>query len=154
MNKIIAILALVGALLGVHYWSQGVAVRDAVKIATADLNKEWQAKVDEAQAKSDKADEELKKTHYEELQTKNQAFLAINGKLNARIVSLQNRPTRTEYITLHPEAGAACTGRELPREDAGFLEGEAASAQKRVIERDYYYNEYEALRLNIEQLRK
>ena len=142
MNRAIAILALVAALLGVHYWSQGVAVRDAVKIATADLNKDWQAKVDEDKVKSDEAQLELEETHYEELQARNKAFLDVNGKLNATIVSLRNRPTRTEYIALNPEAGNTCTGRELPREDGEFLAGEAASAQKVVAERDYYYNEY------------
>lgn len=154
MGKLIAILALLGALLGAHLWDKGVAVHNTEELVTARLNASWQKQWDLAKAKSDKAQEDLIVSHYEEVESKNAKIKIIERQRDAALISLRDRPTRTEYITDHSETGKACTGKELTREDAEFLTGEAAESNKRAVERDYYYNEYEKVRIIIEGLKK
>ncbi len=157
MNKIIAIVAIIGALLGVHYWSQGVAVDNAIELTTGRLNKEWQEKLDVSIRKKDEAQKELSISHFKEVEEKNAKIKDVTGKLNSALISLQSRPSRPQPSTDssdNPAAPKTCTGRELPREDAEFLTRESASAQAIVVERDYYYQEYENVRIILEQLRK
>lgn len=157
MYKIIAILALLGALGAAHIWDKGVAVDNAIELTTGRLNKEWQDKLDDSRRKKEKAQEELSISHFKEVEAKNAKIKDISGQLNSALISLQSRPYRPQPST--DSSGSAttpqtCTGRELPREDAEFLTRESAAAQEIVVERDYYYQEYENLRLILEQLRK
>lgn len=153
MGRLIAILALLGALLGVHLWDRGVAVHSAEERVTARLNESWQKQWDLAKTKSDKAQEDLIVSHYEEVESKNAKIKIIEHQRDAALISLRDRPARTEYITDHSETGRACTGKELTREDAEFLTGEAAESDKRAVDRDFYYNEYEKVRIILENLR-
>lgn len=70
--------------------------------------------------------------------------------------SLRKRPTRAEAAvsasTNPASAPQACTGSELPREDAEFLTREAAIAGLIAKERDFYYDRYEQSRLRLEAL--
>lgn len=157
MNKIIAIVAIIAALLGAHYWSQGVAVDNAIELTTGRLNKEWQDKMDSSIKKKDEAQSAMSISHYKELESKDAKLKDVNRKLVIANNSLQYRPSRNSPTPIPPSGatiGQTCTGAQLPREDAEFLTGEAASAAGVVIERDYYYNEYENLRFILEQLRK
>ena len=157
MYKLIAILALLGGLLGLHYWSQGVAVDNAIELTTGRLNKEWQNKMDVSLKKKDEAQAAISFSHYKELENKDAKLKDINRKLVIANNSLQSRPSRNSPSPVTPSdtaIGQTCTGPQLPREDAEFLTGEAATAAVIVIERDYYYQEYENLRIILEQLRK
>lgn len=157
MYRAIAIVVIIGALLGVHYWSQGVAVDNAIELTTGRLNKEWQNKLDASIKKKDEAQIALSDSHYKEVEAKNAKIQDISGRLSIALISLQNRPTRPQPST-DSSSGAAtpqtCTGRELPREDAEFLTRESSAAQEIVVQRDYYYQEYENVRIILEQLRK
>lgn len=64
---------------------------------------------------------------------------AINNRLNAALVELRNRPTRTELSS----NGQNGTGSSLSAEDAGFLIGEAARADKIRIALDACYKQYD-----------
>ena len=157
MYRAIAIVALLGALLGIHYWSQGVAVDNAIELTTGRLNKEWQEKLDVSIRKKDEAQKELSISHFKEVEEKNAKIKDVTGKLNSALISLQSRPSRPQSSPDSSSSTAApqtCTGRELPREDAEFLTRESAAAQAIVVERDYYYQEYENVRIILEQLRK
>lgn len=157
MYKIIGIVALIAALLGVHYWSQGVAVATAIELTTGRLNKEWQSKLDISLAKKDKAQIDLSNSHYQEVAEKDAKIKDVSGKLTIALRSLQSRPTRSESATIiasGAEVTKTCTGSSLPREDADFLTREAARADQLIVERDYYYNEYSNLQTILEQLRK
>lgn len=95
-----------------------------------------------------------------ELQTKvkelEDAKTNIEHERNVALDSLRKRPTRAEAVvsaSANPaSAPQACTGSELPREDAEFLTGEAASAALIAKERDFYYDRYEQSRLRLEAL--
>ena len=157
MNKIIAIVAIIAALLGAHYWSQGVAVGKAVELTTSRLNKEWQSKMDVSLKKKDEAQNAMSISHYKELENKDAKLKDVNRKLVIANNSLQSRPPRNSPSPVTPSGATisqTCTGSQLPREDAEFLTGEAATAAGIVIERDYYYQEYENVRIILEQLRK
>ncbi len=157
MYKIIAIVALVAALLGVHYYSQGVAVDTAIELTTGRLNKEWQTKLDVSLAKKDKAQNDLSESHFKEVEAKDAKLKDITAQRDRALISLQSRPVRPKPSTDAPsgtEAPKTCTGAQLAREDAEFLTREAARSAEIVVERDYYYNEYESLRTILEQLRK
>ena len=157
MNKIIAILALVIGLGAAHFYLQGVAVDNAIELTTGRLNKEWQEKQDAAITKKDEAQKALINSHYEEVKKKDEHLKTIERKHAALVSSLSNRPSRSEPSTDNSSDNSTsqtCTGAQLYREDGEFLAGEAARADGIVIERDFYYNEYENLRLILEQLRK
>lgn len=154
MGKLIVILAILAGLGGLHYWDKQVAIHNAEETVTARLNKSWQDQWNLAKNKADEAQNNLIISHYEEVENKNAKIKTIERQRDAAIISLRDRPTRTEYITDHSETGKACTGKELTREDAEFLTGEAAESDKRAVDRDFYYNEYEKTRIILEQLRK
>lgn len=157
MLRIIAILALLGALGAAHYHYQGVAVDEAIELTTGRLNREWQDKQDKAIAKKDKAQQDLSNSHFEEVKIKDAKLKSVNNQLGIALNSLSKRTTRSAPSPVtpsNPEAPASCTGAQLFREDAEFLTGEAARSDSIVIERDYYYNEYKSLQDILEQLRK
>lgn len=79
---------------------------------------------------------------------KQDAIQAADAKYAALLDSLRKRPTRptqTGSSTTAKTTGS-CTGAELYRDDAEFLAGQAALADKVVIERDFYYERYESAR--------
>ena len=154
MDRVILIAVLLGGLLGFHYWDRGVAVHEAEKAVTARLNKEWKDQLDASNAKAAKAASVLNESHYLEVKSKDDKINNINAKLSAALISLSHRPVRPPDNTPSSEAPSSCTGRELYREDGEFLAREASRAEAVVVERNYYYNEYESLRKTLETLRK
>lgn len=88
----------------------------------------------------------------EELEDEKTKLVSIHKSV---VDGLRNRATRAESkaastnITATPIV-QTCTGAELSREDAEFLAGESARADKVVKERDYYYGEYERARKALE----
>jgi hypothetical protein len=73
-----------------------------------------------------KKDKEAQQAVDKVRQEKNREIEAINTRLSAALVELRNRPTRQELSG----NGQAGTGASLSAEDAGFLIGEAARADK------------------------
>ena len=90
----------------------------------------------------------LKLSSARALQEKDEQIKAVDSKLASIRSELRKRPSRATA----PKNSSSCTGRELPREDAGFLAGEAARADRVLKERNYYYEEYERARLELERI--
>ena len=65
--------------------------------------------------------------------------------------SLRNRQDRPSNLSSNPNSQSTCTGTQLYREDAEFLAGEAARADQAIIDRDYYYEQYESVRRTLNQ---
>lgn len=66
---------------------------------------------------------------------------------------LRNRPSR-EHVTIYrdnPTTESACTGAQLYKEDGEFLIGEAARAERVLIERTFYYEQYEQVRKKLDE---
>ena len=142
--KLIVLAALLGALLGLHYYDKYQAI--------AEVKDEYVLKSKEVIIRTERATLALEASSRKNSKEKDAKIKSINDKLDAALISLRNRPLRTKYIEL---AGPkqACTGRELFREDGEFLTREAARADSIVVERDYYYDQYEKARLKIEELK-
>jgi uncharacterized protein HemX len=77
---------------------------------------------------------------------KNEALKKNAASLQSVIDSLRNRQARPNNLPNNSSAGSTCTGTQLYREDAEFLAREAARADSVIIERDYYYGQYESVR--------
>lgn len=154
LYKIVALAALLGALVGLHEWDKRVAVHKAEEVVILRLTNQYDKKlleaIGEAQLTRDVIEAQSQKT----IEEKDDKINSVNSKLAAALNSLHNRPTRSEQHSSNQEAPASCTGRELSREDAEFLTREAARANQVVVERDYFYNEYEIVRKNLDELRK
>lgn len=107
-------------------------------------------------AKSLNTANSLNKDLQAKLEELNNEKLSIESQRNAALDSLRKRPTRAEAVvsasTNASSVAKTCTGSELPREDAEFLTGEAASAAIIAKERDFYYDRYEQTRIKLEAL--
>jgi hypothetical protein len=141
--KIIALVVVLGALWGFHEYDKAQAV--------AQINSEWVEKNKQQQAKFNLAQSVLEEYHRADKGIKDEKIKDLDVKLANALVRLQHRPTRPTVLTV-TETRESCTGRELYREDGEFLTREAASSDKVVVERDYYYSEYEKARLMLEKL--
>lgn len=146
----IGFIAIIIAGLGVaHTVDKNHAIALNTASVTASLTKEYQSKLDTAVIEAitktkqlQEATDTLKEKKYADLQT-------INKQLSDDYRGLQQRtkrPTSPPINADNPISGETCTARELYREDAEFLTGEAARAESVLVERDYYYNQYENIR--------
>jgi hypothetical protein len=79
-----------------------------------------------------------------------EAIADLRNELISRVSKRPNRPTSTPT---NPNPTIACTGAELPREDAEFLVREAARADEIVVQRDFYYKSYEDVRHKLAELK-
>lgn len=82
------------------------------------------------------------------LKEKEDEVASLRSNLNRTLRLLDSRPSRSSPA---PQAASSCTGAELYREDGEFLAREAARAEKVRVERDYWYNQYEAARILLEK---
>jgi len=73
---------------------------------------------------------------------KNAQIDAINNQLFAALSELRSRPSRSQYSATVGQDG---TGRSLSAEDAEFLIGEAARADKLRAALDACYQQYDAV---------
>ena len=155
MYKWIAIAILV-SVIGAFIW-HGNELSGARKEATADVVKEYSNDALEQSLETVQTEKQIVEDALKAERKKNDAKQAIIDRNAALIRSLQHRTTREdskEANSSAPEAGSSCTGAELHREDGEFLAREASRAEAVVVERNYYYNEYESLRKTLETLRK
>lgn len=128
--------AVVAALVGMGFWLDYRAKES--------IRKEIEAQVAVAKETS----LILRKSNDLALGKKNAEIESINSKLAFLRSELRKRPSRSTA----PQAGSSCTGRELLREDAEFLAGEAARAERIIKERNYYYDRYEEARQMLERI--
>lgn len=140
--KLIALGTILAALVGLHYLDKGYALREQ--------EKSFKARLELSIAKAEKETKETEKKLAESVlkgeQEKNEKLQSINDKLSATIISLQQRPSRPTNTAPTTTIIQACTGRELFREDGEFLAREASRADQVVVERDFYYDQYERAR--------
>ena len=139
--KLIALGTIIAALGAFHYIDKGNALREQENAFKARL----ELSVAKAKADTKETEKKLADSALKGEQDKNEKLQDINAKLSATIISLQQRPSRPTSPTTTTVV-QACTGRELFKEDGEFLAREAALADKVVVERDFYYEQYERAR--------
>lgn len=108
----------------------------------------YEKQMAEDKKKTDAAQAQLQSKADQAAKDKQDAIQAADIKYTALLDSLRKRtrrPAQTGSGTTAATTGT-CTGAELYREDAEFLAGEAARADKVTIERDFYYERYEYAR--------
>lgn len=143
--KLIALGAIITALGAFHYIDKGYAVKEAENA----LKARYELQMAKANAKAVLTQEDLRRDAKQREKDKDDEIAAINGKLAVALNRLSNRPTRPPNYSPTPEAGKACSGSELYREDGEFLTREAARAEALIVERDYYYEQYEHARTEL-----
>lgn len=141
--KIIALAAFLVALWAFHEYDKAQAVNEAVEQAEK-ASKEYKERTERVQ-------KTLDASHRLALKEKDVKITSIERNLRSDIERLRNREVRPNVVTI-TETRETCTGTGLYREDAEFLTREAARAEKVRIERDYYWQQYENARLELEKL--
>lgn len=140
--KISAFIAIFGLAFAWHVNDK----REAVSVAKAKVEAVYQLKLKDAQEASNRVTGAMQANADNLRQTKDEQIQTINAKLSVALSELRNRPKRPETLPDNSSNIPACTARELYREDAEFLTGEAARAESVLIERDYYYKQYQEVR--------
>lgn len=141
--KIIALAAFLVALWAFHEYDKAQAVNEVVKQAEK-ASKDYKERTERVQ-------KTLDASHRLALKEKDVKITSIERNLRSDIERLRNREVRPNVVTI-TETRETCTGTGLYREDAEFLTREAARAGKVRIERDYYWQQYENARLELEKL--
>ena len=142
--RIAIVSSVFAALIGFHL--------NAIDKAEDRVNKKWEA----AELEKDLERKEKEKTILDNAlvleREKNAEITKLNHTVDNLRYSLRNRPSReTIRYVESSEATRACTGAELSREDGEFLAGEAARAAVIAKERDYYYQQYEQVRIKLNE---
>lgn len=130
------------ALLGYHHVDKYLAVQSATSV----LHEGYRIKMQEEVLKAQKTEIELRDRLQEDNRIKDERIKTLSIRLDALNNSLSERSTRAERNSSPAGDSITCTGAELSREDGEFLAGEAARADKILLERDYYYEQYERAR--------
>ena len=141
--KIIALAAFLVALWAFHEYDKARAVNEVVEQAEK-ASKDYKERTERVQ-------KTLDASHRLALKEKDVKITSIERNLRSDIERLRNREVRPNVVTI-TETRETCTGTGLYREDAEFLTREAARAEKVRIERDYYWQQYENARLELEKL--
>ena len=141
--KIIALAAFLVALWAFHEYDKAQAVNEVVRQAEK-ASKDYKERTERVQ-------KTLDASHRLALKEKDVKITSIERNLRSDIERLRNREVRPNVVTI-TETRETCTGTGLYREDAEFLTREAARAEKVRIERDYYWQQYENARLELEKL--
>lgn len=142
--RIAIVSSVFAALIGFHL--------NAIDKAEDRVNKKWEA----AELEKDLERKEKEKTILDNAlvleREKNAEITKLSRTVDNLRYSLRNRPSReTIRYVEHSEAPRTCTGSELSREDGEFLAGEAARAAVIAKERDYYYQQYEQVRIKLNE---
>lgn len=142
--RIAIVSSVFAALIGFHL--------NAIDKAEDRVNKKWEA----AELEKDLERKEKEKTILDNAlvleREKNAEITKLSRTVDNLRYSLRNRPSReTIRYVESPEAPRTCTGSELSREDGEFLAGEAARAAVIAKERDYYYQQYEQVRIKLNE---
>lgn len=139
-------LAIAGVLGSAHVYLE----KKAVTAATNALELKYKDQIVQALNAKAKSEANLNDYKAKADKDKKDALANVSASLTATIRSLQQRPTRADLnsavSSAVTSAKQACTGAQLFREDAEFLAREAARADAVIVERDYYYGQYEHAR--------
>lgn len=136
------------ALIGFHVYDKHTAVTKAVQ----EVHLSYNVKFKQAENKAKEEKIALLEAQQKERDKKDENIRSLNIKLGDAVRLLNARKGRSEDSREPTIVREACTGKELFREDGEFLIGEAARADQIVIERDYYYEQYERARLMIKRI--
>lgn len=139
---------IVGIVIGVlgyfHY--------NAVEEAKDEVNKSWIAKQLEKDIERKATENRIRDEALVLEREKNEEIYKLNSVVVDLRNRLRNRPSRETVVYREsPGDTKACTGAELYKEDGEFLIGEAARAEKVLIERNYYYEQYEQVRKKLDE---
>lgn len=117
------------------------------------MNAEYQNKLNKAIENAREIETLMRRSQEQQKALKDAQIKDINSKLDAALTELRKRPQRqpTQNHPPTPSTTTSCTGAELYREDGEFLAGEAARAERVLTERNYYYEQYENARRQLEQ---
>lgn len=110
------------------------------------LEAQYSQAVAQAQKKALEQTQNLNNYKAEADKDKQDAVSKVSADYQRTINSLRKRAQRPAVLPDPASVGQTCTGAELYREDAEFLAGEATRADKAIIDRDYYYGQYEHAR--------
>jgi hypothetical protein len=136
---------LVALIIGV--WCLHIYDRNkAIETAKTQIEAVYDKKLYEAALAANKVQSQMQTQADKEKEVKDAKIKDIDLKLAAAISELRKRPSRTENNPKDTSVAKACTGSSLYAEDAEFLTREAARADKILLERDYYYSQYESVR--------
>ena len=141
--KIIALAVILVALWAFHEYDKAQAVNKVVEQAEQ-ASKEYKERTERVQ-------KTLDASHRSALKEKDAKINSIERNLRSDIERLRNREVRPNVVTI-TETRETCTGTGLYREDAEFLTREAARAERVREERDYFWQQYEKARLELEKL--
>lgn len=112
-------------------------------------SQKYEKALDRAQGEANEKERRLKEEGAEARAKLERDNSALTKRVSDLSDSLRKRPTREDSgsTCVHPDTGTqiTITGASLPREDAGFLAGEAARAEMIQNERDYYYGELQRI---------
>ena len=133
------------ALIGFHVYDKHTAVKKAVEA----VHIEYTLISDKIEKKAKEEKILLLEAQQKEREKKDESIRNLNTKLANAVGMLSIREKRSKDSGESPRIGSSCTGRELFQEDGEFLIREATRADQAVIQRDYYYEQYEKARLMI-----
>jgi hypothetical protein len=148
LYKIIALIALIGGLIGIHVYDKHSAVKKAVQ----EVHTSYSIKFEQVDRNAKEKLGELLLTQQIERENKDEEIRNISVKYANTLRMLNDRKERPKDSVQPSQAGSSCTGRELYREDGQFLAGEASAAEKVIVDRNYYYEQYENARKMIERI--
>lgn len=156
MNRFILCGLLLLALLGWHYGDRHIAVTKAIHTTETKLRTEYVNKYNEQVTNAALTTAKIQVNANESMRVKDEANRILDATLTATIIRLQDRPARSSGGNIAGASGSrkACTGRELYREDGTFLAREAAAAEKMRVERNFYYDNYNNARIELEALKR
>lgn len=142
---------LVAFILGVwclHTYDKNKAVEAAKSVLISEYNE----KLLKANAKATAVQTEMQTGADKQKEEKDAKIKELDTKLAATLNELRKRPKRPPDNTQDSTTSKACTASSLYAEDAEFLAREAARADSILLERDYYYSEYESVRRTLDSL--
>jgi hypothetical protein len=147
-NKIIAIIGLIMALIAIHTYDKQSSITKAVQEVHQSYSVAAKQVADNAKIELGV----LRLEQQKERENKDEKIRNIGSERDAALRMLAVREKRPKDSGEHSKAREACTGGELYREDGEFLTREAARADEVVVERDFYFGQYESVRLMIERI--
>jgi hypothetical protein len=143
---------LLAALYGAHRGIVTYEVATAKGLVALKMSEEYKTNILKAHSDARKTTTNLQNHALHLEKTKDEKIKNLDDKLAVAIKRLSDRPSRTTTNNPHTVPDSkACSGSELYREDAEFLLREASRADALIIERDYYYNQYEDARKTLDE---
>lgn len=152
-KDLIYCVIILGLLLGGTTLYKGYVVKITETRVTKELVAQYDAEYQKKLNKALEVEKTLTESTLNREKEKNEVLKSNNDKLAALVNSLRSRPSKSGSAgSKAPGGDKTCTGAELSREDSEFLAREAARADRILEERNYYYDNYERAREEIDKL--